>query len=200
MGRVELKFNVTLDANQLPLRSYQIDWGDNIDSVSGASLRDRSDFNSPYRFAHAYSYYELLDQAESNRVWCTGEEAGSAPIKLCQNHDIYCRSELGNDDCAIIDDICGREVPPNTCVVQPRIQVVDNWGWCNGKVNQISGNPVSGSQWGYLTRRLCASNPDIICSANSDCPAGDSCQLDSCFTTVNAWTDYPGYIMVSVTD
>ncbi|MBN1779131.1 MAG: hypothetical protein JW816_02845 [Candidatus Buchananbacteria bacterium] len=87
---IQLSFNVIIDPNQLPLSAYKINWGDGIEVVSGAALRDRSDDQSPYKFNHTYSYYDILDK---NPGVCTGV----------------------------------------SCNVVPKIQVIDNWGWCNSQ-------------------------------------------------------------------
>ena len=50
---VKLSFNVKVDPEQIPLKSYVIDWGDGeITSISGATLRGRENTDNPFVFYH----------------------------------------------------------------------------------------------------------------------------------------------------
>lgn len=56
---VRLQFNVKIDANQLPITSYVINWGDSNDVVTGVSLKQRISTSSPFRFYHNYNFDKL---------------------------------------------------------------------------------------------------------------------------------------------
>ncbi|MFA4871824.1 MAG: hypothetical protein WC610_02080, partial [Patescibacteria group bacterium] len=80
---VKLGFTVFVDPDQLPLTYYKIDWGDGSDStVSGASLRDRSDINNnPFTLYHHYDYWGIKGK---NRVFDYGQQGDDG---------IYCEGE-----------------------------------------------------------------------------------------------------------
>ncbi|PIS04939.1 MAG: hypothetical protein COT81_03630 [Candidatus Buchananbacteria bacterium CG10_big_fil_rev_8_21_14_0_10_42_9] len=133
-GSVSLEFNTQVDANQEPIAAYRIDWGDGRTiSVSGLkSIQDRSNQDEPIKLSHSYNYFDILARsASSQSIYCAGD---SHPT-------------LGT-------------VPANTCYIQPRIQVIDNWGWCNANIDHRENVPTSGqpidvqtggltNTWGY---------------------------------------------------
>ena len=60
VGPVTLEFTATVDSNQLPLSSYEIDWGDDTSTVvSGVSLRDRTNPENTFKMIHAYDYWQI---------------------------------------------------------------------------------------------------------------------------------------------
>jgi hypothetical protein len=59
-GATKLEFRIKVDPEQLPLRSYTVDWGDSVTSVSGVSLRDRANRNEPMSLYHYYDYHQLV--------------------------------------------------------------------------------------------------------------------------------------------
>ncbi len=85
-GFVNLTFNSKVDSQQLPLTSIYIDWGDdNITTISGAEMRDKSNEDDPHSFYHLYSYQDLKAKEiptntirpkiriKDNWGWCTGD-------------------------------------------------------------------------------------------------------------------------------
>jgi len=62
-GYVTLTFNTNVDPQQLPIKSYVIDWGDGkTTSISGLQSLQKSDPNDPEIFQHFYSYWDILDK------------------------------------------------------------------------------------------------------------------------------------------
>ncbi len=156
-AKVTLEFNATLDPNQLPLTSYRVDWGDGTEtSVSGTNLRDKSNISDPFIFTHSYGYYDLLGKNQANdKIRCTGEAppAGWSVLPAPSS---------------------------NQCVIKPKVQIYDNWGWCNGNYNPVTQTIRPDTDWGYSVKQT---DPHINCSSANE----------------NAWTYFPGYIIVGLT-
>ena len=97
-----------------------------------------------------------INDGGADRIWCSNipSEAGL---------------ELGD----------GRTLAnfPNSCAVKPRIQVIDNWGWCNGSID--GADPVDDGAWGYLTT---SSGQNQNCSQDND----------------NAWQPFNGWVVVGL--
>ncbi|MBU1164261.1 carbohydrate binding domain-containing protein [Patescibacteria group bacterium] len=149
---VSLEFNVGVDSNQLPIVSYRVDWGDgNQITVSGTKLRDQTSENNPFSLAHVYSYWDVLGK---NVV---------AEVGDIDDDYIYCTGYEANGPAK------------KGCIVRPRIQIVDNWGWCNGNINNLTRMPYSGA-YGY-------SVSDSVFGCYND-------------VNVNAWQYYPTWINV----
>ncbi len=94
-GTVKLAFNVIVDPNQLPLRVYDIDWGDgNHTDIAGATLLDRPHIDHPFIFYHNYDYWLLYrleqitpepDGYDCNADYCTVK----IKIKIKDNWNAY---------------------------------------------------------------------------------------------------------------
>ncbi len=104
---IQLKFNSYVDPEQLPLRNIAIDWNGDIASgtdrqVVSWGFAPRSDPADPHAVSHVYRVG--ADFVGSNRCY----DAGQGPYK----------------DLA---EVQGHEY----CVATPRVQIQDNWEWCN---------------------------------------------------------------------
>jgi len=79
---IGLSFNVQIDANQLPITSYTINWGDSVDTVTGVSLKQRIDPNNPFKFYHNYDFAKLkLNDPISNDITC-GTSVEQCQVKI----------------------------------------------------------------------------------------------------------------------
>ncbi len=110
---IQLKFNTTVDKEQLPLKSIAIDWdGNNVsDQVVTWGFAPLSNIADPHSISHVYRFGE-------NKDVCYG--VGQGPYGNSAN-------------------VGGHEY----CVVRPGVQVQDNWEWCNGgRCNGIASNPT----------------------------------------------------------
>ncbi|MFA6587972.1 MAG: dockerin type I repeat-containing protein [Patescibacteria group bacterium] len=102
---IELKFNTSVDKQQQPLKSIAIDW-------DGNNSVDPTDLNLPWGYdsksdpANQHSYnHQYRFGASSGKCYKSGEgEFASNP--LVKGHEY--------------------------CVAKPKIQIQDNWEWCNG--------------------------------------------------------------------
>ncbi|MDD4333297.1 MAG: hypothetical protein PHT51_04255 [Patescibacteria group bacterium] len=107
-GFANLEFYTSVDDAQEPLVMYQINWGDEENTtVSGVEMRDRplpSDY--PKTKGNPHSLYHLYD------YWDLKSKDTKNPA-------------LGID-CDYDANGIGQ------CSITPKIQIKDNWGWCNG--------------------------------------------------------------------
>jgi len=168
---VNLSFNIIVDQAQAPVVSYKINWGNSTASVTGSSLRDKVNQDFPYFLSHTYSYYDLLrknnDREFDKEIYCAEFDVAGAKIE--ETIDLGFEPSWYAAAAAVTVD--PRQIA-KYCISRPRIQVIDNWGWCNGNV--VNGVPVSGAAYGYY---------------------GSACQ-----NNINAWTYFPGYIIVGLTE
>ena len=113
-GNGILEFNAFVNADQLPLSAYRVKWGDGQNvSYAGISLRDKSNPKNKFKLVHYYDYEQLKkfrgDTLGGNGVYCDG------------------------------DDLPGTTTVPaqNECWTHIKIQIRDNWGWCNGTTTGV---------------------------------------------------------------
>jgi hypothetical protein len=63
-GFINLSFTSEIDPQQMPLTSYEIDWGDGEKLVvSGSDMRAMSDPNNPHSTYHAYDYWDMYSKS-----------------------------------------------------------------------------------------------------------------------------------------
>lgn len=113
---INLTFNSKVDSNQLPLVMYAIDWGDNEKTVmTGAEMRDRPD----------------PDPSDPNK--------NGNPHSLYHLYSYWDLKTKANSGSSNIDcSVAGQ------CKITPKIQIKDNWGWCNlGQTINVCGD----GQW-----------------------------------------------------
>ncbi|MDP2696131.1 MAG: hypothetical protein Q8O87_02660, partial [bacterium] len=114
-GFVNLTFNTKVDSNQLPLVMYAVEWGDGESTtVTGVEMRDRPNADVPHSLYHLYSYWDL--KAKDNQT----------PSKLNGDCGTNCKAD------GYCTDYTGAY-----CRIKPKVQIKDNWGWCNhgGAIN-----------------------------------------------------------------
>lgn len=74
---VSLQFSVVADAEQLPIKSYSIDWGDgNLLSYSGVSMLNKPSSTAPFTLYHYYDYYSVLKNSPES---CSGDVCTVTP-------------------------------------------------------------------------------------------------------------------------
>ena len=122
-GFINLTFNSKADSSQLPLVMYAIDWGDGEKTtVSGVEMRDRPNANVPHSMYHLYSYWDLKSKQVTDQI-----------EQLVHKNIIYCGnagSSSARNFHGLTVDI-GAIPTNNYCVIKPRVQIKDNWGWYN---------------------------------------------------------------------
>ncbi|MFA5021865.1 MAG: hypothetical protein WC508_02205 [Patescibacteria group bacterium] len=157
---VKMVFTTDIDSQQLPLNGYIVDWGDGKkDAVSGQALRSHPDKTNPFDVSHLYSFWDLQQAARDGVLKCVGH-----PITA------------GGTDC------CNEQ----ECHVVPKIQIRDNWNWCNG--NLRCGGVLEGTPC----------NDDNTCGSSQCLPVDNQWGYkgNTCDTNSNAWQYYNGVITV----
>jgi hypothetical protein len=63
---VSLQFSVVANSEQLPIKFYEVNWGDgNLSSYSGISMLNRPSSTVPFTLYHYYDYYSVLKNCSS---------------------------------------------------------------------------------------------------------------------------------------
>ncbi|MFA5128852.1 MAG: hypothetical protein WC445_02675 [Patescibacteria group bacterium] len=126
-----MQFFGTADKDTGPIRSVQVDWNDDSDIAGTRNARyknhlgkdacDNSDFahsedractDDYFYFTHTY---KCPSNAASTVRACVSDSDSNCFAAVCpENVD---GAIAGNGSC---------------CVFKPRVQLTDNWGWCNG--------------------------------------------------------------------
>ncbi|MFC1622725.1 cohesin domain-containing protein, partial [Patescibacteria group bacterium] len=109
---VVLKFNSEIDSNHLPLTTIRINWDD------GEIVRQNIDEIGGLRIN------DRSDEQKPHVFTHTYECTIDNDQHKSQN---YCQSNFG------IESDC--------CVYRPRVQIEDNWGWCNGTTGEKCPTP-----------------------------------------------------------
>lgn len=125
-----MQFFGTADKDAGPIRSVQVDWDDDSDIVGTRNARYKNhlgkDACDDSDFAHSkdractedYFYY-------THTYKCPKDGAG---IDVCASDtDTNCFA-------SVCPENVNGAIPVNgsCCVFKPRVQLTDNWGWCNG--------------------------------------------------------------------
>ncbi|MCX6715182.1 MAG: hypothetical protein NTX72_05215 [Candidatus Uhrbacteria bacterium] len=161
---VSVTFYVNADTNQMPLRNVVIDWGDDMQGVSGGGNPwpngSESGSTVPSNF---YKNHRGLSKTNPPKELCDGSTFGQAP-EACSSsyilftHDYVCSStdvaalQKAGRTCGTVDpktksiitSPCVTVDPKGvaSCEFQPRIHAKDNWGWCTG---YCDANPSDGT-------------------------------------------------------
>lgn len=104
-GSVGIKFNTNANADQVPLDSITIDWGDEIKGIPFPNA-PRNDQTKPHIFSHPY----VLNRGDASHCGLDGSRQ-------------------------------------YVCTYNIKIQVKDNWGWCNDKASGNSSCPNASTNW-----------------------------------------------------
>ena len=178
---VELKFYAYADNNQMPIRQIVVDWGDGtVDGPFPGSYKNHRGFRRA-----AAGHESLCD----NSNFGTSQDACDDSSPFVYAYTYTCNSDAsGNGVCPADASACsladGNRDGVLDCVYTPRVQVKDNWGFCNGVCNLDAA--------------------DESCYDNSDRAAG-GIGVNECFSDfvtaanngITPWTAYSGRIVVS---
>ena len=105
---IQLQFNSIVDKEQLPMKNIAIDWdGDsNSDEIIRWNFAPRSNAADPHSFTHVYLFGQGTGQ-------CFDKGTGKYGDKFSPDFN---------------QAVAGKEY----CIARPRVQIQDNWDWCNG--------------------------------------------------------------------
>lgn len=126
--RVTLQFFAYAQNDQMPIRQVLVDWGDGtrVGENPGSSFKNRRGF--------------ILDSRTNQYVSrCSNTNFGTSPeacddsgpftythVYTCDINTLRACAGAGDSNC--VTSVGGRQA----CVYRPRVQIKDNWGFCNG--------------------------------------------------------------------
>lgn len=159
--RAVMKFYAWADKNHMTLRNMRVDWNDGTDAVliDGYIRNNKGSFNTTCNKSNNTcvngsgkkcttdkdcQFLDACVDADSSP-----KDFGSIAFKTCDNsyfsfeHTYTCNSKntqkyvlptKDNPGQGGWTDNCpdSKNFPDGCCVFKPRVQVKDNWGWCNG--------------------------------------------------------------------
>lgn len=189
---VNAKFYGFADKNQMPIRQIKLDWDDNevvtlngyfrnqrgtVNGVCGAGNKcfidtdnpGSNDFNTGKSCTSngdcAYLDNCFAESAAPNFGQILGKTCDSAYFRF--DHVYQCardtRGWTTNCPNAQMQSLYG-----GCCVFQPKVQLKDNWGWCNGACpGGVSGNGCYQKDWGSLSSQSKECDGDTAFTAAS---------------------------------
>jgi len=123
-GFINVTFNSNVDSNQIPLASWEIDWGDGESlAVTGINMAPQPSTTDPHSAYHAYDFYDLVGKY-LNSLNNNGQYYNKLPALSCNS-----------------------KTAPTVCTVNPRVRLTDNWGWCTGGT---TGTPCPSGNAGWV--------------------------------------------------
>lgn len=139
--RARVQFYMFADDNQMPLRRVAIDWdeGKSTDG-SGAVIPLLGAFRN-FRGLTQAGAEQCVDRTAAtgygfiNGVTCENKYFQQEKVYTCKQGDPRWKPQ---SDCGAPGESAtdvARKFPYGCCVYQPKVQVLDNWGWCNGSCN-----------------------------------------------------------------
>jgi len=146
---VTLEFFAFADNDQMPLTRISVDWGDgtavapDVYSVKGWYKNRKARCNTPdFKVCGNGTFYNIpcLDDTDCASIG-GGDKCRSAKDNPATTIIESKRLYFGNSSSAceekpfVFKHIyeCKAGAPGKTCSFIPKVQVLDNWGWCNSK-------------------------------------------------------------------
>lgn len=191
---ITLRFFAYAQNDQMPLRNVIVDWGD------GGPTPDLSGDNpgSSYKNRRGYVYRHALSTDSTSTIQlvslCDSHEFGTSPdacdslAPMSFNHSYICNREAtarcfdGTNNC--VRTVDGRDA----CVYKPKVQVQDNWGFCNGT---CPGGPAGGSCYDAMTNPTLMGGTDATMKTNECEPDAFGIALG-----LNPYTLFAGTVVV----
>ncbi|MBI4256757.1 hypothetical protein HY626_01730 [Candidatus Uhrbacteria bacterium] len=204
---VTVAFYAYADSDQMPIRRVIVDWGDNMAGIGGNS--------NPWPFGsysgsiarnNFYKNYRGLNSVSDSQECSNDPDEFGQSSNACSSsyiaftHDYTCTTgrlaQLEGREC-IFDEEDGRLiyspcVSGDFCVFQPRVHVMDNWGWCTGYCT-AGDDGTEGCYTGVI-----GSSTQDECNIE-ECPSennSDSICEDSSGRIVNPWINYDGVVKI----
>lgn len=137
---VQLRFYTNVSPNQMPIKRVAVAWGSqwgtktpSVESFDGLyknrrPVCDGKDFGSSaeacsvgyYQFIHYYTFESCL--SDGGEIY-TVKADGATDLPAVVN---------GTASVTFAPLKSGYRVGDRFCAFKPRVQITDNWGWCNG--------------------------------------------------------------------
>ncbi|MFH1089810.1 MAG: hypothetical protein V1716_05315 [Candidatus Uhrbacteria bacterium] len=209
-----IKFFAWANSNQMPIRNVVVHWGDGDRYAESPGYNWPPD-DPVGDVSSTSSYYKNRRGLEDEEtVVCGDYDEWGLTSSACETsyfsyeHDYFCSKGYVEDILAVdpqgicqwADEATGRLLnSPCTggvitegaekCVFQPRVHVMDNWGWCTGyctsNPDEDSDNCYEGSVDNECDAINCPSE-----GGSSNCPDRSYGGID------NPWINYDGVIIV----
>lgn len=181
VASVNLKFFAFADKNQMPIKKLQVDWGDGTNvSLDGYFRNQRGAVNGVCGgtgsantcFVGDINTKQSCTSGNDCRYLnnCFAESVasnfGQIADKTCDNayfrfdHVYQClRDGAGwTNSCP---DSQTQAVSGGCCIFKPKVQVKDNWGWCNGTTPSGGATGFYEKDWGAPNPRCSAPIPPV---------------------------------------
>jgi hypothetical protein len=168
-NRFTVNFFMFADPNQMPLRQVIVDWGDNNATPVKGFFRNQRGVTStdPIRVQcvsqlAASDYGHVADVTCDNTYFTAANTFGcSSCMDSCQSAtDTNCFAPAGSPFCPSALQSSG------CCIYIPRVQVKDNWGWCNGSCSHTVGTPAQTIRGCYDYNNSSGQNSDECVNTN----------------------------------
>ncbi len=186
VASVNIKFFASADKNQMPIKKMQVDWGDGTNvSLDGYFRNKRGAVNglcggtgsantcfvgdiNTKQSCTSNNDCRYLDNCFAENI---APNFGQIADKTCDNgfqrfdHVYQCvRDGAGWKAGTACSDEQTRNLNGGCCEFQPKVQVKDNWGWCNGSCpGEPGGTGCYEKDWGILAdwRIECSQTNDL---------------------------------------
>jgi len=123
-----MKFYFYSHGSSMPTRKIRIDWGDGSPTLSEEGY-----------YLNRYAPGECSGNSYGRQK---GKTCSEAPYQASHLYSYALAPETGYE---CNGDLPGEPNIPGAKCFKPRVQITDNWGWCNGGKSLTSGSYVSGA-------------------------------------------------------
>ncbi len=209
--RAAVSFFMYADSNQMPIRRVVVDWGNDFHSLSAdvdwpTESQTSSSDNNFYK-----NHRGLNSSSTTHNPFCGSADEWGLQSSACSTqyvsytYDYTCTqyqvsqlSDLGrecevDDEGRLLNSPCTEGgIGAGACVFQPRVHVMDNWGWCTGTCDSETSVTGDGCFTGLISSSVSLNECDI-----DNCPGGDDCEAEEDGGTTNPWVNWDGYIIVT---
>jgi hypothetical protein len=208
---ISVKFFAYADSNQMPIRRMVVDWGDDWVNISGSadsmpwptgsqSGSDASDnFYKNHRGINStFHTEECSDSATEfgkNPQACSTGYVNFTHDYVCTKSRVDQLRAAERESCPTDEDdrlIYSPCLEDGACVFQPRVHVMDNWGWCTGYCDAGTDNTeecfTGIADDGFTPIEEC--NIEFCPSEGSTGTCNDEND------TINPWLNFDGTIII----
>jgi hypothetical protein len=189
--KVSIKFYGYADKDHLPLRRKVVDYGD------GSKPKSTVGFFKNHRGLYKDSSTdELTEYCSDGDEW--GLTDDSCDSKYFEETKTYICSKAMTIGSSAYKSCDGVNYPCTdgvACIFKPRVQVLDNWGVCNGS---CPGGPGQGNTCMNLTPSVSASTVGTTLATSDEC-LSDFSKITSnsnIYKSTKPWTEFAGTIVV----
>ncbi len=207
--RVTLNFFTYADDEQMPIRRVVVDWGDNVAGVTDTTSWAFGSTSGSVATDNFYKNYRGLSSINDTEVCSSEPDSFGESSDACSTsyvsftNDYTCtagRLEQLEGRTCLYDDETGRLlnspcISGGSCVFQPRVHVMDNWGWCTGFCD--AGDDDTDGCYTGVTDYETGDDQDECNIENCPSEGGSSsCEDFGSSDTVNPWINYDGAIYI----